>query len=79
MATPSRRRTLDRQGSNVFVRLRQFAGSLCGSMKPCTVRFWSEQLSGAFTMPLSAAHERTQLAEYTHTDGPRNGRVSPLR
>ncbi len=83
-------RMLDRQGNNVFalikdryakdtVRLRQFAGTLCGSMKPCTVRFWSEQPSGAFTTPLSDAHERTQLAEYRHTGGPSDAHVSLMR
>jgi hypothetical protein len=82
-------RMLDRQGNNVFaltkdryakdtVRLRQFAESLC-SLKPCTVRFWSQQPSAAFTIPGSPEHSRTQRAEYMHTTGPGDARVWLLR
>ncbi len=83
-------RMIDRQGTDVFAvingrhakdaeRLRQFGGNLCGSLKTCTVRFWSEQPSGSLTTPLSAAHANTQRAEYTQTSGPKDGRVSLLR
>jgi hypothetical protein len=81
---------IERQGSDIFAfvasfhardsaRIRQFGSNLCGSEKPCTVRFWTDRKAGPFTLPLSATHRASQVAEYTRGSAPGTDRVSLAR
>jgi hypothetical protein len=87
---PSGYQVIDRQGSHVFavinqrfahdtMRIRQFGGNLCGDLRPCIVRFWSERPRGALRVPLSADQQSTQVAEFSRGRAPDPGTASILR
>jgi hypothetical protein len=72
---------LDRQGNDYFAtiysaysqdtsRVRQFGAKLCGSERPCTVRFWTQRPAKVFTIPLAPDLQATQVAEYSQGSRP---------
>jgi hypothetical protein len=81
---------LDRQGGNLFAlissryerdttRLRQFGANLCGSQRPCVVKFWTTKPTSALGLPLSPDQQAGLVAEFSRSSSPDQGTVSLLK